>query len=64
MQIKKKEGRFCPPFFCHYEDTEVLEVDGMRICRVLLTRLRTGSDEVSEPEQADRTERADDEQED
>jgi CBS domain containing-hemolysin-like protein len=35
----------------------VLEVDGMRICRVLLTRLELGAEEEREPEEAESAER-------
>ena len=43
---------------------EVLEVDGMRICRVLLTRLDLETGEDGELEDAESTERGDDDQED
>jgi CBS domain containing-hemolysin-like protein len=42
----------------------VLEVDGMRICRVLLTRLTPETGEEGELEEAESSERADDERED
>jgi CBS domain containing-hemolysin-like protein len=45
-------------------DAKVLEVDGMRICRVLLTRLELGPEEDSELGDAESTERGDDEPED
>lgn len=45
-------------------DAKVLEVDGMRICRVLLTRLDLEAGRDSELEDAESTERGDDDQED
>jgi magnesium and cobalt exporter, CNNM family len=45
-------------------DAQVLEVDGMRICRVLLTRLDLEGEQGSELEDAEGAERGDDDRED
>jgi len=44
-------------------DARVLEVDGMRICRVRLTRLDPGATEEGELEEAESVERPDEERE-